>query len=69
MYDLLIHNGHVMDPESGLDAAADVAISEGRIAAVGWGLKGAAHVIDANGNHVNSLSEKYSHQSQGQRIF
>jgi len=47
MHDLLISNGRVIDPESGLDAIADVAIDEGRIAAVGSGLGDAARVIDA----------------------
>ena len=34
-FDLILRNGRVMDPESGLDAVADVAVEEGRIAAVG----------------------------------
>lgn len=34
MYDLLIHGGHVIDPANDLDAPADVAICDGRIAAV-----------------------------------
>jgi dihydroorotase len=49
-YDLLLTNGRVIDPAQGLDAVADVAIREGRIAAVRPHLAGeAAAVIDATG--------------------
>ena len=34
-WDLVLRGGRVIDPESGLDAARDVAVAEGRIAAVG----------------------------------
>ena len=52
--DLLIAGGHVIDPASGLDGVADVAIADGRIAAVGPGLATAdvAEVIDATGRFV-----------------
>lgn len=40
-YDIILRNGHVIDPKSCLDETADVAIAEGRIAAVG-DLAGAA---------------------------
>ena len=46
---LVISGGRVVDPESGMDAVADVAIADGRIEAVGTGLGGAERVIDATG--------------------
>lgn len=49
MYDLLIRGGRVIDPESGHDAIADVAVEAGTIAAVGRDLGKAAQVIDASG--------------------
>jgi dihydroorotase len=33
-YDLLLRGGHVICPASGLDGVMDVAVSDGRIAAV-----------------------------------
>ncbi|HTW63483.1 MAG TPA: dihydroorotase [Bryobacteraceae bacterium] len=50
MAKLIIHNGRVMDPASGLDAVRDVAIEDGRIAAIGENLSatGAAQ-FDATG--------------------
>ena len=48
-FDLVIANGRVMDPESGLDAARNVGISGGKIRAVSsGGLKG-KQTIDAKG--------------------
>ena len=49
MYDLIIRGGRVIDPESGHDGVADVAIQAGTIVAVGAGLGDAAQVIDAGG--------------------
>jgi N-acyl-D-aspartate/D-glutamate deacylase len=49
MYDLIIRNGRVIDPETGLDAIADVAVAEGRIAAIGRELGRAARIVDATG--------------------
>lgn len=47
---LLIKNGHVIDPANGIDSAADVFVSGGKIAAVGAGVPdGADTVIDASG--------------------
>jgi dihydroorotase len=37
-YDVVLRGGRVIDPESGLDAVRDVAIADGRVAAVGTGL-------------------------------
>jgi dihydroorotase len=53
MRKLIIRNGHVIDPASGLDAIADVLIEEHRIAAVGEKLQVAgAERIDATGRVV-----------------
>jgi N-acyl-D-aspartate/D-glutamate deacylase len=46
---VVIVGGRVVDPASGLDAVCDVAIRDGRIAAVGSGLGTADRVIDATG--------------------
>ncbi|MBN8875495.1 MAG: amidohydrolase family protein [Rhodospirillales bacterium] len=46
---LVISGGRVVDPASGMDAVGDVAIMDGKIAAVGTGLGGADRVIDATG--------------------
>lgn len=49
MHDLIITGGRVIDPETGLDAIADVAISQGRITAIGTDLGPATRSIDAKG--------------------
>lgn len=47
---LIIKNGRVIDPASGHDAVADVAIEDGRIAALGVDLEsGGAELFDASG--------------------
>ncbi|HSH74900.1 MAG TPA: hypothetical protein VLA09_04435, partial [Longimicrobiales bacterium] len=52
-HDLLVRGGRVIDPSLRLDAILDVAITGGRIAAVGADLgEDAAEVIDATGNLV-----------------
>ncbi|MEP7116862.1 MAG: amidohydrolase/deacetylase family metallohydrolase [Acidobacteriota bacterium] len=53
-YDLLITGGRVIDPASGHDGLADVAISNGRIAALARNLApaDAARVLDARGKIV-----------------
>ena len=49
MNDLLIRGGRVIDPESGHDAIADVAVEAGVIVAVGRDLGEANRIIDASG--------------------
>lgn len=50
MTDTAIRGGRVLDPANGVDTAADVLISDGRIAAVGKDAgKGAGEAIDASG--------------------
>jgi N-acyl-D-aspartate/D-glutamate deacylase len=48
-YDVVLRGGRVMDPESGLDAVRNVAISGGRIAAISGGALEGREVIDATG--------------------
>jgi dihydroorotase len=50
-YDVVIHNGRVIDPSQRLDRITDVAIHNGEIAALGRNLKG-AESIDATGQIV-----------------
>lgn len=51
-YDLIIKGGRLIDPSRKLDVVRDIAISNGRIAAVGANLHGAADMIDATGKLV-----------------
>jgi dihydroorotase len=46
---LLIRGGHVIDPASGVDAPADVFLSEGKVAAIGKVTESAEEVFDAKG--------------------
>jgi N-acyl-D-aspartate/D-glutamate deacylase len=48
-YDLVLHHGRVMDPESGLDAIREVGIRSGRIAAISEQPLSATASIDATG--------------------
>lgn len=52
-YDLIVKGGRVVDPARKLDAVRDVAIANGRIAAIGTNIPGgAAETIDAQGKLV-----------------
>lgn len=53
-FDLLLRGGHVIDPATGFDAIADVAVSDGRIAAVAEAIPAdtARSVIDVAGKLV-----------------
>jgi N-acyl-D-aspartate/D-glutamate deacylase len=48
-YDLVIRNGRVVDPESGLDAVRNLGISSGKVAAVSAAPLDGRAVIDASG--------------------
>src|SRR5262245_51579769 len=48
-YDLVLANGHVMDPASGLDAVRNVAIRDGKIAAVSASALRGKSVLDVKG--------------------
>ncbi|MCR5825740.1 MAG: amidohydrolase family protein [Oscillospiraceae bacterium] len=50
MYQLILKGGTVISPEDGINGVADVAVADGRIAALGAGIEGEARqVIDATG--------------------
>ena len=49
MTNLVITGGRVVDPASGIDQLGDVALQDGRVAAVGTGLGTAERMIDATG--------------------
>ena len=49
MSGLLISGGRVVDPASGMDGTGDVAVMDGKIAAIGSSLGSAERVIDATG--------------------
>ena len=53
-YDLLLQHGHVVDARNGISAVRDVAIKDGRIAAVAAGLnpRDALKTVDASGLYV-----------------
>ncbi|MFN3325837.1 MAG: amidohydrolase/deacetylase family metallohydrolase [Bryobacteraceae bacterium] len=52
-YDLLLKNGHVIDPANGIDAVMDIAVRDGRIARV------AANIPAAEGRKVLDLKGFY----------
>ncbi|HYL84685.1 MAG TPA: amidohydrolase family protein [Candidatus Angelobacter sp.] len=49
LFDLVVANGRVMDPESGLDGVRNVGISGGKIRAISSGLLRGKQTIDAKG--------------------
>ncbi|MDP6778306.1 MAG: amidohydrolase/deacetylase family metallohydrolase [Candidatus Latescibacteria bacterium] len=52
-YDLVLKGGHVIDPKNEVDGVADVAIADGKIAAVGADLPdGANQSVDVSGLYV-----------------
>jgi len=53
-YDLLLKGGHVIDPKNEISAVRDVAITDGKIAAVAENLPEgrARRVVDASGLYV-----------------
>jgi len=63
-FDLLLRGGRLVDPASGLDARRDLAISDGRIAAIDADIPAerAARVVDAAGSIVTpGLIDLHSH--------
>jgi dihydroorotase len=52
-YDMVLKGGHVIDPKNGIDAVRDVAIRDGKIAAVEPSIGGAAkRTVDVSGLYV-----------------
>lgn len=63
-YDLVLTGGHVIDPRNNLDGPADVAIRDGRVAAVGRDLdrSQAERVVDVSGLYVTpGLIDLHTH--------
>jgi len=54
VFDLVLKNGHVIDPKNGIDEARDVGITAGKIAAVDVDLpvEGAGKVVDVGGLYI-----------------
>jgi N-acyl-D-aspartate/D-glutamate deacylase len=73
MFDVVIKNGRVMDPESGLDAVRSIAIKGGKVAAISARPLGGKTVIDARNMVVapgfidlhahGQTPENYTHQA------
>ena len=53
-FDLLIRNGHIIDPAQNINGIADVGIREGRIQAIGPALDatGCKDIRDASGTYI-----------------
>jgi dihydroorotase len=53
-YDILLKNGHIIDPKNNLDAVSDIAVKDGKIAKVSKNIDPAASkkVVDATGLYV-----------------
>lgn len=69
-YDLLIKNGHVIDPKNKLDAITDVAITEGKIAKIAANIPATASkkIIDATGLYVTpGLIDMHTHVFVGSK--
>jgi len=70
-HDIVLRGGRVIDPETGLDAVADVALSGGRIAFIGNGAASAAVELDVAGLVVTAgFVDLHSHTTgvAGNRI-
>ena len=62
--DIILRGGRVIDPESGLDAVRDVAVAQGRVAAIGTGLPPAGAEFDVAGLVVTAgFIDLHSHVS------
>ncbi len=67
-YDLLIRGGRVIDPKNGLSALRDVAVRDGKIAAVAAGIDAskAKRIVDATGLYVTpGLVDIHAHVYTG----
>ncbi len=70
-FDLLIRNGHVIDPKNNVDAVVDVAIAGGKIAAVAANIapSRARDVVDAKGLYVTpGLIDIHAHVFWGSEM-
>ncbi|MBF8184328.1 amidohydrolase/deacetylase family metallohydrolase [Nonomuraea sp. K274] len=67
-YDLLIRQGHVIDPKNGIDAVRDIAVKDGKIAMVGERIdaQDAERTVDAKGDYVTpGLIDLHTHLFAG----
>lgn len=67
MYDLLLRGGHVIDPATGRDGVADIAVTNGRIAAIDASLPDASarETMDLSGRIVTAgLIDTHAHVYQ-----
>jgi N-acyl-D-aspartate/D-glutamate deacylase len=63
-WDLVLRGGRVVDPDSGLDAERDVAVMQGRIAAIGTALPPGTAEVDVAGQVVTAgFIDLHSHVS------
>jgi dihydroorotase len=70
-FDLLIRNGHVVDPKNGIDSVRDVAVTDGKIAAVAANIapSRAREVADASGFYVTpGLIDMHAHVFWGSEM-
>ncbi len=69
-YDLLIINGHVIDPKNKIDAVLDVAVADGKIAKLATGIDSlqSKKIIDAKGLYVvPGLIDMHTHVFVGSK--
>ncbi|MFI0417157.1 amidohydrolase/deacetylase family metallohydrolase [Spongiactinospora sp. 9N601] len=67
-YDLVIRQGHVIDPKNGIDAVTDVAVKDGKVAKVGAGIDPAqaTRTVDASGKYVTpGIIDLHAHMFTG----
>ena len=66
-YDLLIKNGHVIDPKNDIDGKFDLAVKDGVIAEVAKNIRGGAEVVvDADGKYVTpGILDIHTHNYHG----
>ncbi|HSJ28398.1 MAG TPA: amidohydrolase/deacetylase family metallohydrolase [Acidimicrobiia bacterium] len=48
-FDLVLSGGHLIDPRNGVDGVRDVAIKDGKVAAIGEGIPATSRTIDVSG--------------------
>ncbi|MGH9672600.1 MAG: amidohydrolase/deacetylase family metallohydrolase, partial [Bryobacteraceae bacterium] len=61
-YDLVIKGGHVIDPRNNINAVMDVAVRDGRVAAVAANISGGRRTIEAAGLYVTpGLIDLHTH--------
>ncbi len=69
-YDLVVKGGRVIDPSRALDATVDIAVANGKIAAVAADIPpGAAEVVDARGKlAVPGLIDIHTHTGVSRKV-